>query len=147
MVRRPRQLSEDELQELLALDAPARLATLDSHGFPHVTPLWFVWERGAFYMTSIVDRPHVRRLRRDTRAGICVDVERPERGDGQRPNRQVRGTGRVELYGDPGGEWTRRITEKYLSGPGRSQQIRARSADERIVICLRPQRLVAVASL
>lgn len=74
MIKQPRQLDEDEIEAVLALDVPARLATLDREGFPHIMPLWFVWEGGAFFMTSIVDRPHLRRLARDPRAGLCVDV-------------------------------------------------------------------------
>lgn len=42
MIRAPRRLSEQEIEALLALDVPARLATIDAEGFPHVTPLWFV---------------------------------------------------------------------------------------------------------
>jgi hypothetical protein len=59
-----------------------------------------------------------RRLRRDPRAGLCIEMESPERADGQRPNRQVRAIGRAELYGDEDGVWTRRVTEKWVSGPG-----------------------------
>ncbi len=140
-------MSQTEIDELLALDVPARLATLDRHGFPHVTPLWFRWEDGAFYLTSIADRPHLRRLRRDARAGLCVDAEQPERGDGQRRNHQVRAIGRAALFADREGEWTRRITEKYVHGPARDEQIRRRVADERVVICLRPERMLAVASV
>lgn len=88
MQKRPRQLERSEIDELSALDVPARLATLDRDGFPHVTPLWFVWADDAFYMTSSADRQHLRRLRRNPRAGLCIDVEAPERPDGQRPNRQ-----------------------------------------------------------
>jgi nitroimidazol reductase NimA-like FMN-containing flavoprotein (pyridoxamine 5'-phosphate oxidase superfamily) len=140
-------MSPAEIDELLALDVPARLATLDRHGFPHVTPLWFEWDGGAFYMTSIADRPHLRRLERDTRAGLCVDAEQPDRGDGQRRNRQVRAVGRAVLSADRDGEWTRRITQKYVRGPARAQRVRGRVADERVVICLRPHRMIAVASL
>lgn len=56
MVRRPRPLDPAEIEALLALDVPARLATLDRDGFPHVTPLRFLWSDGAFYMTSIALR-------------------------------------------------------------------------------------------
>jgi PPOX class probable F420-dependent enzyme len=132
---------------VLGSDVPARLATLDRDGFPHVTPLWFVWADGAFYMTSLVDRPHVRRLLRDPRAGVCVDVEDPERVDGQRPNRQVRAIGTAELKPDHAATWTTRITQKYVRGPAATQRIESRAADERIAICLRPTRLIAVASV
>ena len=143
MVKRPRRLDAGETEALLALDVPAHLATLDRDGFPHVTPIWFVWEDGAFHMTSIADRPHLSRLRRNPNAGIGIDTEDPERGDGQRPNRQVRATGTAELFPDDGGTWTRKITEKYVRGAGGA----ARAADERVVFCLRPARLVAVASV
>jgi PPOX class probable F420-dependent enzyme len=147
MLKRPRQLGADEVQQLLARDVPARLATLDAEGFPHVTPLWFVWHDGAFYMTSIADRPHLRRVARNPRVGIVVDVEDPQRLDGQRPNRQVRATGVAELLADDGAVWTTRITEKYVREPAASERVQARSRDQRIVIRLRPERLIAVASI
>jgi nitroimidazol reductase NimA-like FMN-containing flavoprotein (pyridoxamine 5'-phosphate oxidase superfamily) len=70
-VKSPRRLDATEIESLLALDVPARLATLDRHGFPHITPLWFIWADGSFFMTSIADRPHVRRLARNARAGLA----------------------------------------------------------------------------
>jgi nitroimidazol reductase NimA-like FMN-containing flavoprotein (pyridoxamine 5'-phosphate oxidase superfamily) len=136
-----------EVEALLLSAVPARLATVDSEGFPHVTPLWFVWVEDAFYMTSIIDRPHLRRLNADAHAGICIDVEEVERDDGQRPNRQVRATGHVELFPDHDGLWTARITEKYVRGSSAITMRDSRVADERIVIRLRPERLITVASV
>ena len=147
MIKAPRKLDAQEIADLLALDRPAHLATLDRAGFPHVTPLWFIWQDDAFFMTSIADRPHLRRLSRNPRAGLGIDVEDQERSDGQRPNRQVRALGDAELFADDGGQWTSLITAKYVRGPAAHQQVAARAADERIVICLRPTRLVAVASV
>lgn len=146
MITPPRPLSTGEIAALLALDVPARLASIDERGFPHVTPLWFVWEQGAFHLTSLSDRPHLRRLERNPRAGLCIDVEQGEREDGERPNRQVRAVGEAELFPDADGTWTRRITEKYVHGPGASRSA-ARAVDARVVIRIRPSRLVAVASV
>ena len=143
LVNKPRSLKPEEIHALLRADVPARLATIDSHGFPHVTPLWFIWEEDAFHMTSFSDRPHLRRLHRNPQAGLCIDVEQREREDGQRPNQQVRVTGRAELFADDDGLWTRRITSKYVKGPGLSR----RTAEFRTVIRLRPLRLIAVASV
>jgi nitroimidazol reductase NimA-like FMN-containing flavoprotein (pyridoxamine 5'-phosphate oxidase superfamily) len=147
MIKPPRPLTPDEVAALLALDLPARLASVDSSGFPHITPLWFVWEDGAFHLTSLSDRPHLRRLERNPRAGLCIDAEQPEREDGERPNRQVRAVGDTELFPDPDGWWTRRITEKYVRGPAGTARAAARAADERTVIRLRPSKFVAVASV
>ena len=64
----------------------------------HVTPLWFIWTDGASYVTSISDRPRLRRLAANPRAGICVDIEEGERDDGQHPTARTGRPGRrVEL--------------------------------------------------
>lgn len=140
-------MTADEIDALLSAAVPARLATIDRDGFPHVTPLWFIWADGAFYLTSISDRPHLRRLAGNPRAGICVDVEEPERDDGQHPNRQVRAIGIAELSPDRDGIWTARVTDKYVRGPAAAAMRASRVADQRVVIRLRPDRLVAVASV
>jgi nitroimidazol reductase NimA-like FMN-containing flavoprotein (pyridoxamine 5'-phosphate oxidase superfamily) len=145
--RSPRRLTEDEITELLAADLRLRLATLDRGGYPHVTPLWFLWEVDAFYMTSLDHRAHVRRLREDPRVGLCIDAEGPERDDGERPNVQVRAVGTAEVFSDADGGWTRAITEKYVHGPGIERQLEARMSGERVVIRLRPGRLIGLASV
>lgn len=147
MIKRPRRLDAAEIEALLALDVPAHLATLDRSGFPHITPIWFIWADGAFYMTSIVDRPHLRRLAADRRAGIGIDTEDPETADGQKPNRQARAIGTADMFPDEDAAWTTRVTKKYLRGPGSAISVASRAADERIVICLRPTKLVVVASI
>jgi nitroimidazol reductase NimA-like FMN-containing flavoprotein (pyridoxamine 5'-phosphate oxidase superfamily) len=146
-VAAPRRLSDSEVEPLLAADVPARLATVDADGYPHVTPLWFVWVDGAFVMTSFAGRPHLRRLAGNPRAGLCVDVEAPQREDGERPNRQVRAIGNAETAIDAGGEWTRRITAKYVTGSGLAVQLERRLAGQRIVIRLEPLHATAVASI
>jgi nitroimidazol reductase NimA-like FMN-containing flavoprotein (pyridoxamine 5'-phosphate oxidase superfamily) len=146
-VASPRRLSDGEIEELLAAGVPARLATLDADGYPHVTPLWFVWTGGAFHMTSLAGTPHLRRLAADARAGVCVDIEEPQREDGEHPNRQVRAIGDAETFTDASGEWTERITRKYVTGQGLSVQLERRLSAERIVIRLEPRTLLAVASI
>jgi hypothetical protein len=136
-----------EIEALLLTAIPARLATIDHGGFPHVTPLWFIWADDAFYLTSIIDRPHLRRLAANPRASVCIDVEEAERDDGHRPNQQVRAIGRTTLFPDQDGLWTGRITEKYVRGPSAVAMRDSRVGDERMVICLRPEHLIAVASI
>jgi nitroimidazol reductase NimA-like FMN-containing flavoprotein (pyridoxamine 5'-phosphate oxidase superfamily) len=143
----PRPLTDDELDALLGLDVPGRLGTLDKEGYPHITPIWFVWEDGAFYMTSLPGKAHVRRLEREPRASFCVDVEDDERADGERPNRSVQGVGPAELFDDDAGAWTARITEKYIRGPGRRSVVEHRTSQERVVIRLQPVRLFGLSSV
>jgi PPOX class probable F420-dependent enzyme len=143
-VRPPiRALGQDEIEELLALDVPAQLATIDSDGFPRITPIWFLWQDGAFHMTSVEGQPHLRNLERDPRAAVNVDTEERESAGGRRPNRRVRAQGEAELFSDGDGAWTRRITLKYISGEEGEAAAARRAALPRVVIRLRPLRLLA----
>ena len=144
---RPRHLEATEIGELLNADLVAHLATVDAAGWPHTTPIWFLWDGDAFLLSARPHRPHVRRLRRDPRATICVDDEAPERPDGERPNRQVRASGAVEIFDDVDGAVARSITAKYLHGPAAAAQADRRAAEARVVLRLVPDELVAVASL
>ena len=72
----PRALTATETGELLASDGVAHLATVDRRGFPHVTPIWFLWDGDAFVLSCLPHRPHVRRLRADPRVVIRLVPER-----------------------------------------------------------------------
>ncbi|WP_083444307.1 MULTISPECIES: pyridoxamine 5'-phosphate oxidase family protein [Gordonia] len=45
-------------------DTLARLTTVDTDGYPHVTPIGFLWTSGRFHLTS---RPHLARIRANPR--------------------------------------------------------------------------------
>jgi nitroimidazol reductase NimA-like FMN-containing flavoprotein (pyridoxamine 5'-phosphate oxidase superfamily) len=143
----PRALTEEETALLLARDIPAHLATLDAAGFPRITPIWFVFAEGAFYMTSVAGKCHLADLARDPRAAICIDGEEHVSVAGLRRNRQVKGRGRAELFADEGGTWTRRITHKYIAGAEGEALAQCRAAQPRIVIRLSPERLIAIGTL
>lgn len=56
-----RRLANDEIADLLSGDHVARLATIDADGYPHVTPLWLIFEDHTFYLASDAGRPHLAR--------------------------------------------------------------------------------------
>jgi PPOX class probable F420-dependent enzyme len=137
----PRALTATEVGELLARDVVAHLATVDGDGFPHVTPIWFLWDGDAFVLSCRPDRRHVARLRADPKASIVVDDEGSERPDGERPNRQVRATGRATVDDDVDGAGTTAIRQKYL------RSWSGRPVGPRVLIRLVPATFVAVASV
>ena len=142
-----RPLTDQETADLLASDTVARLATIDVGGYPHVTPLWFLWADGAFHLASDAGRPHLARLRANPRAGLVIDVETAQRPDGQRPNKQVRAVGDATLTPDTGAAWTRRIWDKYINGPEARNALDERLGDrQRILIRITPVLITAVAS-
>jgi nitroimidazol reductase NimA-like FMN-containing flavoprotein (pyridoxamine 5'-phosphate oxidase superfamily) len=142
---RPRRLNEAEIQGLLAAPLVCRLATMDGDGFPRITPLWFIWDNGCFWMTSLNDRQHLVDLRRNPRAALCVDVEQPNPPQSpHRPNQQISARGSARLFADDEGRWTRQITLKYLTGEVGEQHAVARASQARTAICFSPIKLVAL---
>ena len=133
-----RDLTQSETNALLHRDVSACLAFVDAAGFPRQVPCWFLWDGDAFYVTSMADKFHVKRLQADARASICVELE--ERTESGRTNRQVKGVGRVEIFTDEAGEWSERIRSKYLGDLVVRQPI---SVASRVVLRLKPDRLVA----
>ncbi len=136
-------LSRDERDALLERDIPAHVATLDGRGYPRLTPLWFLYEDGVFYMTSVRGKTHLMDISRDPRVSLIVEEEDPP---GARTYRRVKVVGRASLADDDQGRWTRRITLRYLRGPDGPPAADRRASRDRVLIALRPDRLIATRS-
>jgi PPOX class probable F420-dependent enzyme len=66
-------LSPQEVDDFLAAQRTARLATAGADGTPHVVPLWFVWLDGVLYVNTTSGNRSVRNLRGNPRAAATVD--------------------------------------------------------------------------
>ncbi len=51
----------------------ARLATKGRDGFPQVTPVWFIWEKGRMYICTNKDTVKVKNIRADPRVAVLLD--------------------------------------------------------------------------
>jgi hypothetical protein len=73
--RRGRKIAMDkaELDAFLARERTCRVATAGPSG-PHVTPLWYVWDGTALWMTSLVKSQRWTDLHRDPRVAVLVDA-------------------------------------------------------------------------
>ncbi|MCH9672203.1 MAG: pyridoxamine 5'-phosphate oxidase family protein [Gammaproteobacteria bacterium] len=149
------ELDKEALDRLLARDVSATLAFVDKDGFPRMVPCWFLWRDGAFHVSSLVDKYHVRCLRANPRASICVEHEEIDVGH-RRTNRQAKAVGIIEFCDRDVEEWTRTIREKYLTVTGLCEPVAAsregapvaarsdRPASEaRVILRLRPRKLTA----
>lgn len=52
-----------------------RLATNRPDGFPHVTPIWPLWDGKVMHFALSENRVHIRNLRNDPKATIIVDED------------------------------------------------------------------------
>jgi len=84
-----------EVDEFLAAMRTCRVATSGKDGRPHVVPLWFVWDSGALWLSSVVRSQRWTDLMRDPRVAVVVDA-----GVGYTELRGVELSGEVVPVGD-----------------------------------------------
>jgi PPOX class probable F420-dependent enzyme len=68
-------MSAEQIDAFLSQPHVARLGTIGRDGQPHVTPVWYVWEDGQALVILGERRQHLRNLRRDARATLCIDED------------------------------------------------------------------------
>src|ERR1700709_693187 len=68
-------LSQAEIDEYLNRRLMARMATQRPDGYPHLTPIWFVWEGGRFLHTLGANRVHLANVARDPRMSLVIDED------------------------------------------------------------------------
>jgi PPOX class probable F420-dependent enzyme len=138
-------MSETEVRAFLAGAPPhtAKLATVRADGRPHVAPVWYdVDDDGTIVFNTGESTVKGRNLRRDPRASLCVDDERP-------PFSYVLMEGIVELSADLDEvrNWATRIAGRYM-GQDRAEEYGARNgvAGE-LLARFRPERVVSASDL
>lgn len=88
-------MSSDEIDRFLSEERTCRVATVHAGEFPHVTPLWFVWDSTSLWLNSLVASQRWTDLGRDPRLGVLIDG-----GSSYDELRGVEFGGRAEFVGD-----------------------------------------------
>ena len=99
-----------------------KLSTARADGSPHIAPMWFLLDGGDLVFTTDMETVKGRNLRRDERAALCVDDERP-------PYSFVVLRGRVGISEEPGLllTWATSIAARYM-GDDRGQEFGERNS-------------------
>jgi PPOX class probable F420-dependent enzyme len=110
-------LTEDERDAFLADKRVGRLATQRADGWPHVTPIWYLWEEGRFLLTLGNSRRHLRNMGADPHVTLCVDDD-PRVTDTSKAPRAVVCFGLAALVEDEQAvrAETGRILGRYMEG-------------------------------
>ena len=66
-------MSSEELDTYLATERTCRMATIGPDGAPHQSPLYFVWNAGRVWVSSLVRSQRWSDIERDARVSVIVD--------------------------------------------------------------------------
>lgn len=114
----------------------ATLGTLMRDGSPQASVLWYLWDDGEFVMSTIDRTAKWHNLKRDPRCSLCI--EEPESGQ------MVVAYGDASLDDGDVRSRTRGIVDKYYDDPADTEAHMDRifSTDDRVLIVVRPQRML-----
>lgn len=111
-------MARREMDEFLAGNTLARLATLDDAGWPYVQPAWHQWEpeAGVFWVIAREKSAWAAFMKRDPRVALTID-------SAEAPYLKVAMQGTAETVEEPnvGGRWVeiaRRMSLRYLGEHG-----------------------------
>jgi PPOX class probable F420-dependent enzyme len=133
-------LTQAEIDEYLNRRIMARMATHRADGYPHLTPIWFVWEDGRFHHTLGANRVHLTNLARDPRMSLVIDEDyRLEQGlaAGAR-SVTVRGDAVLSQNPDLIRDVTYKALVKYLGEEDAEQYLEPIMAEGRTIVTMTP---------
>jgi PPOX class probable F420-dependent enzyme len=133
-------LTQAEIDEYLNRRIMARMATHRADGYPHLTPIWFVWEDARFHHTLGANRVHLTNLARDPRMSLVIDEDyRLEQGlaAGAR-SVTVRGDAVLSQNPDLIRDVTYKALVKYLGEEDAEQYLEPIMAEGRTIVTMTP---------
>ncbi len=118
-----------------------RLGTVGSDGYPQVTPIWYLYDEGRFWITTASDRVKGRNMLARPEVGFAIDSD-------QRPYRGVSARGEALLVaeGEAARPITRRIAARYVPAERLEAMVDTLMEAPRVVFAIDAPRVVKMGS-
>ena len=126
-------MTPEELHGFLAKPNNAIVGTTQRGGRHQLTPVWFVWDGEAFWLTTTTGRAKYANLRRDPFLSLIVDD--PEGRD------FVVAYGQDQVIEHNVPALVQRIIEKYVLSDQREQWRSMPYEPDRVAVVLRPEKM------
>ncbi|MSQ25685.1 MAG: hypothetical protein EXR49_05360 [Dehalococcoidia bacterium] len=138
---RRRKFAAEEWERFLHSRPKTVLATINANGTPHMTPVGFLYEDGAFKMTTTTDRVKYRNIARDARVSLIIRGQVNERdGEGVVV---VSGAVEVDLSRKAALDVLGRIVGEGHTPEMARQLYKDRKNEPRVLLTLRPSKTMA----
>jgi PPOX class probable F420-dependent enzyme len=128
-------MSREEMETFLSEVRNVMVAAIRRDGRPQMTPNWFVWQGGQFYISTTQSRAKYANLKRDPRVQLALDEPQGRRA--------VVLDGRAEILEDIDEfiPFSRAISAKYIGRIPDEQALRDRLISEkRVILRITPDR-------
>lgn len=114
------------------------LATIQEDGYPHVVPMWCLFDEGQIYIPTSHSTLKVRNLRKQNRAAILVHVAS---GGMSLRGAMIQGSVRI-IEGEQARRWNRAIHQRYLEQSSLDEPaIGGYLAQDDVTLVLTPERV------
>ena len=114
----------------------AHLATASTKGKPRVNPIWYAYQDGVFYFTTRLGRLKGQQIKHNPAVALSIanDVH---------PYVAVCAFGSAEVLKENRDEWLKRISFRYGEKEGKEWLAEAVKQFDRVVIMLKPDRVLS----
>ena len=96
-------MTAEEIDAFLGQKLNARLTSIRPDGYPHATPLWYVWDGKALWFllgAGVRRRQHIRNLQRNPKTSVIIDRDARLEEGGLLNAQGVTIRGKAELFTD-----------------------------------------------
>lgn len=127
-------MTHSEIETFLRAPRHAVLGVNRRAGPPHLSPVWYLYEAGVFYISIMTTTVKYRLLQHDPRVSLCIDGGHPD-------YRTALATGAAELRAnDEEVRW--RILRRYYNDDAEATRYAESTRGEsHILLVIRPERL------
>ena len=111
-----------------------RLGTINRDGTPHIAPVWYRFDEGAFLVLTESESQKYKNIERDPRVAFCIDDERS-------PYHTVLVSGRVTVEEAPGREWREEMAIHYLGEEAGKRYIAENMHQNNVMLRIVPEKV------
>jgi hypothetical protein len=127
----------ETVREFLQKPLVARMSTIDSKGYPHTVPVWFMLDGAELVIISVRQTSKVGHILANPKGSITIGG-----GPGEGGGYLIKGEFSVEE--DPGHAWVAKLTRHYEEPEQAEKDIAAWADLDIIVVRLKPEKVLKV---